>query len=576
MFIILFSISIIIVLWTIKLFSIQIFSPVQHAVKQRASTIEIDNGRADIYDRNGESLTGDWIQALIVSPLEDSTLNQQTKYEDLASILEIPKKDWHQYILSLTEPQIWNGLNSDLSNLQPIPLSPLQIKKINALEMEGIYIVPYKARYMKPNLASHLIGFIAQDPEKMKKQYPDLLHKKALFINSRIGGAGLEKTFDRLMLGVSHTHFLLFKDGRNRQLKGIGSRVVHHQNPNYPLKLITTIDKSIQEEIESILFHHQVEQGAIVVLDAGNADIISMVSRPEFDPHDIDLNNGAWRNKTLKAEVPGSIFKTVVAAAAIEYHLIKPRELFHCDGDLGKYKLKCWKEGGHGQITMEQAYAQSCNVAFAKVIERISTEQLEATADHLGLLQQVGYKGQLDSEEIGKLFDPKTVKHDGGVKAQTAIGQRDVMITPLQAANMIVTLLHDGEVKSPRAVKEVRYQNDRLHTIMNEKSFKYKNKGISKRTARTLLHWMEHTVQDGTGQLLKQAKWRLAGKSGTAQANLNGEHVENLWFIGFGPLEQPKYAVAVLIQATEQQTITSTNTQKATEVFKDIMDALAH
>lgn len=584
MFIILLSISIIIILWTIKLLSIQVFSPmrntedmslVQYSVKQRASTIELDDGRADIYDRNGNSLTGETIQALVILPSERPTLEQQAKHQALASILEISQEGWNHYILNLVEPQIWNGLNSDLSNHNPIPLSHIQIKSINALEIKGIYIVPYKARYMKPNLASHLIGFVAQDPERLKKQYPHLLHTGALSIDRHLGGAGLEKTFDRSLQGISNTNFLLFKDGRNRKLKGIGTRVVHHQNPYYPLKLITTIDKSIQEEIEAILLRHQVKQGAIVVLDTENADIISMVSRPEFDPYDIDMISGTWGNKALKAEAPGSIFKTVVAAAALEYHLVKPREYFQCDGDLGKYKLKCWKEAGHGPITMEQAYAESCNVAFAKVIERISTEQLEVTAHKLGLIQQVGYNGQLDSEEIGKIFDSETQKQDKGVRAQTAIGQRDVMVTPLQAANMVITLLHNGEVKSPRAVKEIRYQNDRLHTIMKEKEVKYSKKRISKRTARTLLHWMEHTVEDGTGQLLKDAKWSLAGKSGTAQASLNGKSIENHWFIGFGPVEKPKYAVAVLVQETEQQTMTSANTQKATKVFHDIMNALA-
>jgi cell division protein FtsI/penicillin-binding protein 2 len=558
-------------------FSARNINLVQHSVIQRAKGVTLDEGRADFYDRHVDPLTGTEVQVLAVFPVNLPYTQEQERLKILVDELDISLEKWNQYIHQLKEPQLWKGLSDSPI---PIRLTPKQAETITSLHLQNVYVVPYKLRYSEPYLASHLVGFIGQNPKRLEEEYRELINKGLLTTKSKMGAGGLERTLDRFLQSVEKTTLSLFIDGKNKPLDGLSIRMNSPTNPFYPLKAITTLDKGIQTKIEAAVDQMNIQNGAVVVLDADNADIVTMVSRPHFDPNQINLLAGNWGNKSLKAAVPGSVFKTVVAAAALEGGWINERELFQCNGSLGKYGLSCWKEGGHGRITLEQAFAQSCNVTFATLIERIPSSQLEDVGRKLGLQQQIGWSSdtwasghdlvQLDAEEIGKIFDPETPKSDGGVRAQTSIGQRDVMLTPLQAANLMVTLLHDGEVKSPRAVKELRFHNDRLFLPFHEKVLIPKGKGVSRRTARTLLHWMEHVVSDGTGQALKKTEWKLAGKTGTAQANLNGEISENQWFVGYGPTDHPKYAVAVLVQTKGQG-----QPHQATNLFREVMNLLA-
>lgn len=557
-------------------FSARHIDLVQHSVFQRAKGVVLDSGRADFYDRDMQPLTGKVVQVLAIFPVDPPYLLEQ-RMSIIADTLGVSQEDWMNYIHQLTEPQLWSGL---YPSQNPVHLTPNQVETLSSLNLSSIHVVPYKSRYSKPFLASHLIGFIGQNPQRIEEEYQRRMNKGVLTLNSKIGASGLENTLDPFLQGVEKISLSLYTDGKNRALAGLNVRMNSPTNPFYPLKAVTTLDKNIQTEIEAAIDHMNVQQGAVVVLDAANADIVSMVSRPHFDPNHVNLLKGDWGNKSLKAAIPGSVFKTVVAAAALEGGWVKPRELFQCNGSLGKYDLSCWKERGHGQITFEQAFAQSCNVTFAKMIERIPSSFVEKTAEKFGLMQQVGWSSeswasetelvQLDAEEKGKVFAPETSKNDGGVRAQTSIGQRDVMLTPLQAANLMVTLLHDGEVKSPRSVKELRYHNDGLFISFPEKVLISKSKGVSRHTARTLLHWMEHVVIDGTGQALKQSDWKLAGKSGTAQADVKGEKHENQWFVGYGPVDHPKYAVAVLVQTDGKG-----HTHQAIKMFQKVMNVLA-
>jgi cell division protein FtsI/penicillin-binding protein 2 len=177
---------------------------------------------------------------------------------------------------------------------------------------------------------------------------------------------------------------------------------------------------------------------------------------------------------------------------------------------------------------------------------------------------------QLDQEAGGRLFEPGTPRDDEGALIQTAIGQRDVRVTPLQAANMVVTLLHGGEVLSPRVVTDVtlkdgkRLQTFPSHTLIS------KGEGISSATARKLLSWMREVVQTGTGTSLLKAQWPLAGKSGTAQATTGSKATDNQWFIGYAPADKPKYAIAVLAAG-----VPSGAPNEALPLFRAVADVIA-
>ncbi|TDF97700.1 peptidoglycan D,D-transpeptidase FtsI family protein [Paenibacillus piri] len=583
-YILLIIVSLLVVL-NIRLFWIQVAASrswtsrgidlVENSVIQREQGIVLDSGRGDFYDRSGQPLTGREIPVLTVFPVhQDKGKAGKELNRRIADILHVPESVWIQFVGPLKSPRVWSVDGAEVA------LNERQIAQISELGLPQLAVTRLKQRYADSQLASQVIGFIGQDPNRITRQYTDQIHRGELQLTSKIGGAGLEKTFEPWLQGIGATSVSLFTDAAKHPLPGLDARIVTPQNGYYPVKVVTTLDTAVQRKIEQAMDALQIRDGAVVVLDAANADIVAMASRPDFNPQHVDLQQGAWRNRALKSAAPGSIFKTVTAAAALEERAVKPDDMFECTGELGKYGLTCWNKQGHGRISFREGYAQSCNIVFAKIAEKLKGATMEEYARKLGLTVPVGWQGdfmqasdfrELDAEEGGQVFAGSTPKEDGGVKAQSAIGQRDVMITPLEAANMVVTLLRQGKVLSPRIVKEVRFQNGRLMEAFAEKRVGGLPGGISAGTAKTLLSWMDDVVDHGTGKSLQSAKWSLAGKSGTAQVtDKSGSPRVNQWFIGYGPTEHPAYAAAVMVGGMPE-----TAANKSLPLFKEVMDILA-
>nr|WP_255654752.1 penicillin-binding transpeptidase domain-containing protein [Cohnella sp. REN36] len=370
-------------------------------------------------------------------------------------------------------------------------------------------------------------------------------------------------------------------DAARRPLAGLGLRVFSPSNPHYPLRVNTTIDLSIQRAVEDVLRKHGIREGAAVVLDAANADVLAMVSLPAFDPNRIGAPNTDEANRALIAVPPGSIFKTVTLAAALEAGVTTLEERFRCTGDYGRYGLHCWREHGHGVLTVEQAFAESCNVVFAALAERLDPRQLQETADKMGLGRQIGWSASsfvdgkplrlLEEEQAGAVFASLEAGKDGGVRTGTGIGQRDVRVTPLQAANLAVTLLHGGRVQAPRLVNEIRYADGGLFARLPEQDAPSKYGGIQPQTAAALRKAMRLVVTDGTAEhALQDAGWALAGKSGTAELGDGKPARNDHWFVGYGPADgKARYAVSILL---ENQPAGVRN--RAGAAFGEVMEAL--
>ncbi len=571
--------------WNLRLFWIQVAASrswterkidlVENSVIQRAQGLMLDSGRGDFIDRNGVPLTGTLQKVLIVFPIhEEQSADPAAAMNRVASIVNAPLSAWQSFVRQLKGPAVWSVSG------RPVPLTDTQAAKIEALGLKSIRAMPFKQRYAERQPASQVLGFIGQNPERITRQFTDQFHKGELQLTSKIGNSGLEKTFEPWLQGIGPSYVSVFTDGLKRPLPGLDTRQIAPGNPYYPLKVVTTLDSGIQRQIEQTLERLRVTEGAVVVLDIRNGDTIAMASRPAFQPEHVDLAQGSWSNKALKAVAPGSIFKTVTAAAALEEKAVKADETFDCEGALGKYGFTCWKKDGHGKLTLEEGFAQSCNIVFAKAAQRLGGDKLEAYARKLGLEVPVGWSGdvphrkgfrQWDAEEGGQIYADASDKPDEGALVQTAIGQRDVLMTPLQAANLIVTLYNQGKVASPRIVREIRFQNDRLYQSFPPHELEQAAEPLKPATAKRLLGWMSETVERGTGRALQSAKWSLAGKSGTAQVRLkNGRSGENHWFIGYGPTERPRYAVAVLVQNVPEG-----GSHKAIPLFKEVMDMLA-
>ncbi|RXZ84478.1 penicillin-binding protein [Paenibacillaceae bacterium] len=574
------------------------------SVRQREWGIILDPGRADFVDRSGHSITGETIQVLAAFPVQYGTWGEPDSIEELAAILQTDRKQLLSWLESLQEPRFWSASSSR----QPLALTTDQIAKLDQLKLNAIRVLPFYQRYPEQFSAKHVIGYLSQHPERMERLYPEQLGKGTIKRHDLIGGSGLEKSLDALLRGVGPTALSHYTDGSGIPLQGLGVRLASPTNPYYPLQVATTLDLELQNKLERMLGAAGLKEGAVVVLDAQTADIAAMISLPLFQPQQLDAPGTDLSNHALEAVAPGSIFKLVTAAAALETKTAHWNETFHCSGEYGRYGLSCWKHGGHGSLTLGEALAQSCNVTFAALGERLSASEFLLAAEWLGIGRQVGWNEPerfnllgsplrlLEEEQAGQLFAgvhreaaeqaPDGGKRllapswsggvlqaevqDGGVMAQTAIGQRDVQMTPLQAANLMITLLGGGEVRAPRLVTEIRYANGQRMMELPAQRAESPYGRISPATARLLLRGMEAVVARGTGQTIRHGVWEVAGKSGTAQTAVAGQPRNHQWFAGYGPVEAPRYAVAVLSKNRLPQ-----SSNQATLLFRQVMDLLA-
>ncbi|BBI34813.1 peptidoglycan D,D-transpeptidase FtsI family protein [Cohnella abietis] len=549
----------------------------QSAIQQRSDELLLDNGRGQFRDRNGRLLTGITVQSLAAFPGNGMPRGSEEQVRLLANSLGVEPLWLHNWFKELREPGVWQEEHSSLA----INLTEKQIKAVELSHLLGVTVLPYRNRYPKEVTPIHAIGYISQHPERLWEEYGQQLLNHHMHVTNAIGGAGLEKSLDRFIQGVAPTKVMQVTDATRKPLEGLGLRITAPDNPHFPLQITTTLDLDIQQLVQSVLSRYGISKGAAVVLDAANADILAMVSVPRLDPYHVKATGTDERNQALAASPPGSVFKAVTLAAALESGVTTWKERFYCDGHYGKYGLKCWKKEGHGELTLEEAFAQSCNVVFAELAERMDPAWLQITAERMGLGRKVGWNTDkfidgkplrlLGEEEAGSIFLSKQAAKDGGVRTGTGIGQRDVRVTPLQVANMAVTILHQGHVFSPRIVKEIRYSDGDLMTQVAIQSAKSKYGQIEPQTAKLLQQGMRSVVVAGTASsALKSAVWPLAGKSGTAELAGKQKARNDQWFVGYGPVAgRPRYAVAVLI---EDQPAGLRN--KAASLFGAIMDGL--
>ncbi len=548
---------------------------VTRSVAQRAKGAVLDSGRGTIVDRNGEPLAGIPIRSLLLLPVQ-SGFPAHEKIVELARIIGVDPAYLENTWQSLTQPGLW----LEPGGKAPIELTSDQDNRIQALGAPGAIPVDAVRRYPRDGTAQQLIGFVAEWPERIQAAYSDRLQSGALTAATPIGASGLELAFDRFLQGIGTSAVALHTDNRGQPLSGIGIRKTVVDNAYYPLQLVSTIDKRLQQRIEEAADQSGLTSGSVVVLDARTADVIALVSRPQFEPNVAHGSKGSWRNHALVSITPGSVYKSVIAAAALEEGVVSPKEHFFCDGDYGKYGLTCWKEGGHGHVTFEEGFAQSCNIVFAQVAERLSAAKLKKYAEAFGITGRVGWSGtssvdgkallHFPEEEAGTVFAKGAGTIDGGVLAQTGIGQRDVRMTPLSAANWIVTLLHDGDALTPRAASEIRFADERTMEKYAIRQLSSPGSGLSSGTADMLKSMMVKVVEEGTGTALKRAEWKLAGKSGTAEVTVQGKPFVHQWFVGYGPAESPRYAAAVVFERRPPN-----SPHAAITLFKEVMDVLA-
>jgi penicillin-binding protein 4B len=551
----------------IQLISTESFSEhhinlIQESVNQRTHRFTINDGRGYFVDRNGQLLSTDVKPEIIVFPL---LLKKEWPMESIAHIINLPANKVEQMIRNLQKPSIL-PLDQELTMEQ--------MNEINELAVPGLYAQLVTRRKPAP-FANHLIGGVGEDPDLIKKKYPEKLKKGTISIATKVGKNGLQYTFDPFLISEGETQFIYHVNRQGHPLFGLDVKYRSQGNPLYPLYVKTTIHKRMQETVEKVLDAHSIKDGGALLLDIRTNELLAMASRPIFDSDTIFEHE----NKMTVQQIPGSVFKIVTAAAAIEEGKVQKGKRYDCS--LTIYGTPDERE--LGLLNFEQSFSQSCNRAFGDIANELVAENpriLEEYAGRLGLLQPNGWRGQvyhLDGfshfyrEEKGQVKSSKRKTSDYVSPiaiAQTAIGQLDVKVTPLSVANMMATIARGGRWMEVKAAESVHFANGTEMVHFRDHIGKVET--LAPYTVMKLQSMLFDVVKDemGTGHALDTLSFKVAGKSGTAEKDEESLHY-NKWFAGYFPAEKPRFALVVLdLQHDKQNRTTSSFAEIAKEIMK--------
>ena len=393
---------------------------------------------------------------------------------------------------------------------------------------EGIDLFKIPVRYEKRQLCEHVIGYLD---------------------GSGKGIAGIEKAYDEYLADTGAAVSVKYKvDALNRILEG-DERVIDDRSYLMTKGVVLTIDSRIQEIAENAAEHH-LKNGAVIVTEVPSCKIRAMVSLPSFSPNNVgkSLNdqNAPLMNRALSSYNIGSVFKLVVAAAALESEVSSDLN-YDCKGalDIEGYEFHCFGGQAHGTVDMKNAIAHSCNTYFINLAQSIDPKQLLGMAKSLGFGNALELAPGLLSDE-GNLPSEKHLI-DKKARANFSFGQGSLLTTPIQISGLINTIASKGVYQPPKLVEGV--VNENLEFIQKN-NFPEGQKVISEQTAETLKEGMKASVEYGTSNKGKPEYVQAAEKTSTAETGLkiDGKPVDQAWCAGFYPADQPKYSIVILAE----------------------------
>lgn len=378
------------------------------------------------------------------------------------------------------------------------------------------YILEADRRYQEQQPAVHMIGYVNEKDNH--------------------GVSGLELMYDE-ELSLLRKQVSATADVNGVLLQGYGLNVKTAADDDYYIRegITTTLELGLQLEAERILAECD-KNGSIVVMNIKTGEILASASTPVFDPRKIEeymeSDNGELVNKVVQGTYPpGSVFKIVVAAAALTAG-VEPDRRFVCEGKetVNGHSVKCETGGqsGHGEISFKKAFADSCNCVFIQLGEMIGADAVINMAEKLGLGQTV--LDGFPEEQQGNIMSEKD--SGGAAIANLCIGQGETLVTPLQIAAMTSIVANDGINPGIKIIKESSGGSEVC---------------ISSDVADKLQEMMAETMSSGTGRNLETAA-KTGAKTGSAESTQNDSKVVHGWITGYVPEEDPVYAVTVFVE----------------------------
>ena len=536
------------------------------SLNNRIRLQSIDPPRGLIYDRNGDVLVENRPSFDVSITLKDAG-KVETTVEKVSEHLGVPPGE----LMLRLKTSRGSSAYKPILLKQDIGRDALASIEAHKYDLPGITVdVKLRRHYLNVRDAAHLIGYLSEisPGELAGKKYPG--RRRGDFI----GKFGAEKAYENNLRGT--------RGGRQVEVNANGQvvRVLKTVAAKPGQDIYLTIDHALQKKAESLL---RGVAGAAVAMEPGSGRILALASSPAFDQNFFaaGMSHEQWdslisnpfrpmENKAIQGEYPpGSTYKIITALAGLEEGVIDENTEVFCPGfyRFGNRTYRCWKRGGHGQVKLNKAITESCDVYFYKVGELLGVDRLAWYATASGLGTPTGIN--LDKEAKGLIPTAAWKKRRTGVpwqKGETlsvAIGQGFNLATPLQMVGMMAAIANGGTRYKPTILETVKTSDGR---ILHQSEPRVIGKlPVSESTLAMVKAglWAVVNSDHGTARGSRLADIEISGKTGTSQVisrkkddtrpeDERPAHLRaHAWFVAYAPSENPAIAVAVLIEHGE-------------------------
>lgn len=512
-----FSFIFLLIFFSTKLVLIQAFRSsffTSLATKQHNYSIELEPIRGTIFDRNMRPLALNVTMfSLFANPKEMTKSDKEKAANQLSTILNI-NRDFIRERLMKDKYFVWIKRK----------LTAEQSDKVKLLKIKGLNFIDESKRiYPNGALAAHVVGFAGVDNNGLE---------------------GLELLYDKYLHGEKGSVEIL-RDARQRHLMIEKSYLA----PKDGLDVVLTIDETIQyvaeQALDEAMKQYKAQAASIIVIDVKTGEILALANRPTYNLDQAQLSN--LENRTNRAVSfvyePGSVFKIVAAAAALEEQKYNERDIIFCEN--GKYRIAnhfLTDHHPHGKLSFQEVIEVSSNIGVAKIAQKLGPDVIYKYGKRFRFGEKTGidFKGEVS----GWLKSPAQW-------SKTTIGAipigYEVTVTPLQLVYAVASIANEGLYMRPFMVK---YIKDKQGNIIKEFAPEVVDRVISIDTAHRVKEILAGVVENGTGKRAQIEGVRVAGKTGTARKVVNGGYSQGKYyatFMGFAPADNPRLAAIVVV-----------------------------
>lgn len=506
--------------------------------KQRLDQTIIPAARGRILSSDGTPL--------VINQNASGIIIEPQKLKDKAYTMGILAK-W----LKIPEASISAKLSN--TSLKWVPLAHKVeeniITRIKAEELPGlVFLEESKRFYPEGSMAAQLLGFVGSNLKGEDQGY-----------------FGLEGFYDEQLRGRNGVLYQETDANGNPILTGNRDMVPAENGRELTLYIDKSIQFIVEKNLKKSVEKYGAKGGSVIMMDPKTGGIMAMASYPSYDPNEYTKYPVEYyKNPTVSLSFePGSTFKVVVMASAINEGKLTPDTIFNESGplEIGGYTINTWNQKYHGNIDQTQVLEYSSNVGMVFVVNKLGKDKLFDYLDKFGFGQSTHIDLQ---DEAVPALRPKNKWYE--IDYATASFGQGIAVTPLQMVRAVGAIANDGKLMVPAMVKKIKLPTGEIIEIKP----KMEKEILKPEVARTIAEMMALAVDNGETRMVKPSGYRIAGKTGTAQISIAGHYDAEKTvasFIGFAPVESPKF---VMMTTLREPSVSIWGSETAAPLFFNI------